>query len=146
VDHLQSKFFQNTSGCKEAYQRLWHEIGQLDGQVIWCSTTKEGIPRTGILKMLWCLDVAESTIICRIDDVAWNKILGVPSIALPRHLKDKWNRHPLDGDWWNELISYETQVGHLWSALIRHPVSPTEVLKKMEWHSGDHRGITNRCN
>lgn len=139
VDHALSQYVRETPGCVEAYERLWNEIGELDGQVIWCSTTSEGIPKTGIKKTLWYLEVAPSRVICRVNNIAWNKILGISRIALPRGFRDECNRQPIEGDWWKELISFEEHSGLLWSALIRHPVSPSEVVEKREWVTGETR-------
>ena len=85
--------------------------------------------------MLWALEIPEDQIICRIDDIAWNKIIGRKGIALPRRLKGEWDRLPKSGDWWDELIVRENAIGYLRSAIVRHPVPAAWVAEKYVWRA-----------
>jgi hypothetical protein len=134
VIHSKSDYYTTVNRVKDAYHKLWTKIGQADGQVIWCYTTFDHVPRTGIPKLLWCLDVPDDRILCCVDDIAWNRIIGQNQVALPRHLQHEWDRQPKMGDWWSELLLANNMPGPLRTALIRHPVPEQFVTERLEWH------------
>jgi hypothetical protein len=133
VVHSTSDHYTSATGVKDAYHKLWTKIGQPDGQVVWCYTVDDYIPRTGIVRVLWCLDVPDDRILCFLDDVAWNKIIGQKQVALPRRLQNEWDRQPRTGDWWDELFVSDNMPELLRTALIRHPVPKHCVTKRLDW-------------
>jgi hypothetical protein len=136
VIHSKSHFYTSVIGVRDAYHKLWRKIGQLDGQIVWCYTIGDHIRRTGIPKRLWCLDLPDNQVLCSIDDIAWNKIMGQPEFWMPDELKHEWNRQPQTGDWWDELIIPDKANRFLWSALIRHPVPEHFVTGRVDWQAG----------
>ena len=133
VDHSLSEFYTSVKGVKDAYHKLWTRIGRPDGQIVWCYTVNDHIPRTGIAKVLWCLDIPDDRILCFVDDIAWNKIIGQNQVALPRHLRHEWDRQPKTGNWWDELVVSDNVPGLLTTALIQHPVPETYVRTRLDW-------------
>jgi len=140
VIHSRSTYYTGVNGVKDAYHKLWIKIGQPDGQIVWCYTVRDHIPCTGIVKLLWCLEVPSDEILRCIDDIVWNKIIGQNQVALPRHLQHEWSRQPITGDWWDELFVSDNAPGLLRNALIRHPVAEDYVTARLEWHINSARG------
>ncbi|MGB7161058.1 MAG: hypothetical protein WBD40_23555 [Tepidisphaeraceae bacterium] len=135
VNHLKSHYYTSVHGIKDAYHKLWPRIGQPDGQIVWCYTTGDQIARTRTPRVLWRLDVPGHEILCCVDDVAWNNIIGARGIALPPHLQHEWNRQPRTGDWWDELIIPDKLAGRLRTALICHPVREDYVTERLNWQA-----------
>jgi hypothetical protein len=133
VDHAKSSYFTTMKGVREAYHKLWSKLGESEGQIIWCHTTDHLTKPTSTPRVLWAIEIPENKIICRVDDIAWNKILNKEEIFLPKDLKCEWNRKPRTGDWWDELIVRNNVNGYLRSALIRHPVSDVWVRERIDW-------------
>ncbi len=157
VDHKESENYCDLPGAKEAYHELWSRQQILDGQVVWCYTDESLIRKTGgIEKIKWELSVPDSKIICFIDDLVWNRILGkryrVPDKmrqwddeALKKYPNDLnarkdykgyleesfWNREPVSGSWWCELFTENTCNGE--SALIRHPIPCEWIIGHEIW-------------
>jgi|GEM_PF-5141345 len=135
ISHSLSPHYPNDMTIKHAYHKLWSKIGELDGQIVWCYTVNQHIPRTGIRKLLWCLDVPDDDVLCVVDDIAWNKIIGKGQISLPRRFRQEWNRQPKTGDWWDELIVADNTPAFLRTALIRYPLPQNFVVEKLDWQS-----------
>lgn len=133
VVHSLSDYYTSVKGVKDAYHKLWTKIGEPDGQIAWCYTIDDHIPRTGIPKVLWRLEVPDDRILCFVDDIAWNKIIGQNQVSLPRHLQHEWDLQPKTGNWWDELLVSDNVLGHLRTALIRHLVPEPCVTTRLDW-------------
>lgn len=160
VDHSKSNYFQNTQGVKEAYKKLWKRINIPDGQIIWCYLDKTEIPITGTEKTLWEICLPISKVIKYVDDIVWNRILGIkcrvpsclffqwrqegigkfphnPTLAHDYERKcrdDYWTQKPKGNSWWDELF-VEMDKGLSMNALIRHPVQEDLIKNKIKWQS-----------
>ncbi len=162
VDHSKSKYYRNTPGVKDAYPELWCRLQIPDGQVVWCCTDERDVVRTTEKMIEWELYVPGQEIICFIDDLVWNRILG-SKCAVRREMYDQWHKEasekfpndleaseayktkcyedfwrqePKSGNWWDELFT--ESAGNRVSALIRHPIPCKEwIHKRTCWHSGD---------
>ncbi len=164
VDHSKSKYYCDTHGVKDAYHELWHRRQIPDGQVVWCYTDEGSIERTGEKKVKWDLYDPSLKTICFIDDLVWNRILGIKCgfrdgieggigyqwhkdalEKFPNDLKaskayearcfeDFWSQEPKSGNWWNELFT--ENAGNGVSALIRHPIPSKWIHGSMPWHCG----------
>lgn len=145
VDHVRSRYYQESCQIRKAYDDLFHRLGE--DQIIWCHTNQGEYKRTGIPKVEWVLDVSESDVIAFVDGFIWNRIIGIRSHP-PRRLNQQWKseaiscypndveeqrRHisvqadfywnqspPRDG-WWSELF-VENSAAEGIDALIRHPI------------------------
>lgn len=154
VDHGKSKYYLTVNGVKEAYSELWKRLDISDGQIVWCYTNAEGIVKTGIREIRWELQVPREKIICFIDDLVWNRILGIKCGVGPnmrrqwimkavrccpanspvyvKKLEDEfWNRQPATGSWWDEL--FVENIGESVSAIIYHPVPIEYVVDNEIW-------------
>ena len=156
VEHSKSEYYyDDNSKLRESYHKLWERIQIPDGQIIWCYTQKDGIPKTGVEMRLWKLEVPNDDIIRFVDDLVWNRTFDnecgvgtqmrrqwrIEAIALfPNQLvareeyqeqcrKDFWAQKSKSGDWWDELFVEEP--GECISAIIRHPV-PIEWVDSTE--------------
>ena len=164
VDHSKSEYYRNTDGVKEAYHELWRRLQIPDGQVVWCYTNDGGIEKTSVKKVKWELYDPDLKIIRFIDDLVWNRILGIKcgvrngmgggigrqwhEDALKKFLNDPeaseayertcfenfWSQESKSGNWWNELFTENAGIGV--SALIRHPVPCKWIHGSMPWHCG----------
>jgi hypothetical protein len=97
-------------------------------------------PKGGTPTKLWDIEVDEDQIICRIDDVAWNRIIKQP-LELPphmNHLQSELDRKPPKRGWWDELIVKKQENGYLRSAIIRHPISPLQAKGELNWDLGTY--------
>ena len=154
VDHNRSEYFLTVSGVKNAYQELWHRLNTPDGQTVWCYTSEDGIVKTGVKKIRWELCMPKKEIICYLDSLVWNRILGIRCIVgntmrnqwvreaiklasnnsdvYYKKLEDDfWNRKPKTGSWWDELFVQNT--GECVDAIIRHPVPDKFVNGRIIW-------------
>lgn len=152
VDHELSEYVRTVNGVREAYNNLADRLGT--DQLIWCYTK----PNQRIIlphhsEVEWILDVPTVKILAFIDDIVWNRILGI-RCGLPRELERKWkdesiNRHPYDpnaahkfvksrrdefwsqstppGGWWSCLFVNERSDEFV-SAIIPHPVQDEWVV------------------
>jgi hypothetical protein len=153
IDHSKSEYYQSTPGVRSAYAELWQRLKLRDGQVLWCYTQDVGIPVTSTEKIKWELCVPGSEVITFIDDIVWNRILGIkcrvrsdlfwqwrkesqskypydPEAARAYEkdcFNNFWNEEPKSGSWWDEL--FVGDPGEYVSALIKHPV-PTQWVSK----------------
>jgi hypothetical protein len=155
VDHNKSEYYLNTPGVKEAYHELWRRLNTPEGQIIWCYTTNDEIVKTGIEEILWELQIPRENVICFIDDLVWNRILGIrcdvgktlrrklrdeainkcpgnSSSCFDKLLDDFWNQKPKTGSWWDEL--FIQTPGENRSALIYHPVQEKYVKNQIPWY------------
>ena len=152
VDHRKSEYFQ-TDGIPEAHATLAACTGT--DQIIWCYTLPNQRPilpcRT---EQEWFLDVPPEEILCFVDEIVWNRVLGI-RCAVPNGLRFRWKneaiaRFPHDIDarhkhqeeladqfwdqsppgrtWWESLF-VEPQPGETISALVRHPIRHLWILR-----------------
>ncbi|MFC1604924.1 hypothetical protein ACFL5F_07850 [Planctomycetota bacterium] len=157
VDHSQSEYYNTVSGIKEAYCELWQRLKILDGQIIWCYTNKSDIVTTPTDNMvLWELHIEPDDILCLIDTIVWNRILGKrcsvsktirtqwiseglkrcpddPVAGYHKIEEEFWNQKPLSGSWWNDL--FVENLGKHIDAIIRHPVLEDNVIGKITLRS-----------
>ena len=154
IDHSKSRSYTNANGetanVKDAYHKLWETLQEPDGQIIWCCSCDCLLPRTGTPKSLWSLRVPDDEIICRIDDYAWNKIIGKACDMPPRcrsrsrseSLINSCNAvlrarrtqlEPKGLTWWDELIARDQASGYFRSVLIRHPAPNAWVEERQNW-------------
>jgi hypothetical protein len=159
VDHSKSEYYQNTQGVKQAYPKLWQRINIVDGQILWCFPDKNDIRKTGEKMVLWELYLPRSEVIQFVDDMVWNRILGI-ECDVPMSLRcqwcDKslkkfpnnqktakeyehkcyqeyWMQKPKAGSWWDELFVSSISGSISTSVLIRHPVQSAWVKDKIKW-------------
>ncbi len=157
LDHSKSEYYKNTPGVKQAYPELWKRINIPDGQIIWCYTDKSDITKTGIIKKRWDLYLPVSEVIQFVDDMVWNRILGI-KCDVPPSLRNQWRdesqkkfpsnpatakvyekecynnywmKKPKTGSWWDEL--FVSRIGECTSALIRHPVREDCIKNEIRW-------------
>lgn len=154
VDHSKSDYYNNTPGVKEACHKLWPLIKVPDGQIIWCYTRKEDIPRTGTPKIMWSLAVPEDSVITYIDDIMWNCILEIrvnltQSYRRPIRAKagnkfpnDPYKRKNLEKELENKFWENKPPAEELWEkllldkavdgspALIKHPIPDDWIIKR----------------
>lgn len=156
VDHSKSEYCNDDKlGIKEAYPKLWELIKVPDGQIIWCYTRKENIPKTSTPRFTSTLEVPEDSWIRYIDDIKWNQILGIPKVHLTlrysRPIKDKANdKFPNDPQKWrdfeneleDEFWENKPPAEELWknlflekpdedgsSALLKHPILAKWIIR-----------------
>jgi len=155
VDHSKSEYYLNTPGVKEVYHELWRRLNTPKGQIIWCYTEYSDIAKTGIKKVMWELQIPLENVVCFIDDLVWNRILGIrcnvgrtlrrkwqneaiekcPSDShfyFKKCEEDFWNRKPKTGSWWDELFIQDT--GENASAIICHSIPEKFIKKQMPWY------------
>jgi hypothetical protein len=152
VEHERSEYVQSVGGVRDAYRELAARIGT--DQFIWCYTVpNQRIISAAHMEVEWVLDVPPEAILRFVDDLVWNRILGIrcalpPSMrftwkqqALRRFPNDItarreseqqqeeafWTQPPPSESWWDNLF-VEQQAKQLVSALVRHPVEPEWVL------------------
>ena len=153
VDHTKSEYYQNTPGVPEAYEELWKLIGIPEGQIVWCFTCRDEI-KPEVPKVLWELEVPEKEIVRFVDDIVWNRILGI-RCALPTRLRQCFHREAIEtfpdnpskrndyrekkvdafwrkdaptGNWWDLLFVQKSCEGA--SAIVRHPLRHGWVVHK----------------
>jgi hypothetical protein len=146
VDHKLSEYVQKVDGVREAYLNLSSHLST--DQFIWCYTK----PNQRIIlphhsEVEWILEVPTVKILAFIDDIVWNRILGI-RCGLPRELELRWkdesiSRHPYDpnaahkfvklrrdefwnqtaplGGWWS-LLFVDERSDEFVSAIVPHPV------------------------
>jgi len=160
VDHSKSEYYQNTHGVKQAYPELWQRINIVDGQIIWCFPDKNDIRKTGKKLILWELYLPRSEVIQFVDDMVWNRILGIKcDIPMPlrcqwrneslknipnnqkaakdyehKCYQEYWMQKPKTGNWWDELFVSGIGGSISTSVLIRHPVQLAWVKDKIKWY------------
>ena len=154
VDHSLSTYYCTVEGVPEAYRRLWARLDN-NTQIVWCYTVPNQYSPTGIGRVEWLLDISDEAITAFVDDIVWNRILGV-RCGLPTALRSKWKdeaiaAHPEDaagrkvhvekqtekfwsleapdGDWWKVLFVAQ-QARECVSALIDHPIDTACVTRK----------------
>lgn len=155
VDHSKSEYYLNIPGVKEAYPKLWRRLNSPEGQIIWCYTENSQIAKTSKRLILWELQIPREDILCFIDSLVWNRILGIrcgvgntmyrewkkeainkcPADAISYLNKlenDFWNQKPKTGSWWDELFVQE--IGEIVDAIICHPVPEKFVKKQIPWY------------
>lgn len=157
VDHNKSEYYLDLPGAKDAYHKLWHKLQIRDGQLIWCFTYEDDIVKTGTKKIKWELHAPSSEVICFIDQLVWNRILGIKCLVT-RNMRNQWRKEalkrfpnnpndsktyekmceeefwaqkPKGGDWWDELFVKNTGEGV--SALIKHPIPSKWIHKSTTW-------------
>ena len=146
VDHQRSEYVQTVQGVADAYRKLAARIGT--GKIVWCYTVPH--QRTVLpchTDVEWILAVPRESILRFVDDIVWNRILGI-RCALPSKIRHDWcdkalHRFPDDADarkrseeeleesfwaqpppgesWWSALFTREAASEHV-SALIPHPI------------------------
>ncbi len=154
VDHSKSEYYLTVSGVKEAYQELWRRLNTPEGQIIWCYAKNDDIVKTGEEKIMWELQIPREKVICFLDSLVWNRILGIRCAVgntmrrqwikeaiendprnsrayLKRREDDFWNQKPKTGSWWDELFVHNT--GELADAIIHHPVPNNFVKENITW-------------
>lgn len=154
VDHSKSEYYLSVSGVKEAYHELWRRLNTPEGQIIWCYTKNDDIAKTGEEKIMWELQIALEKVICFLDSLVWNRILGIKcSVGSTLHrqwikeaiekcpedshsyvdrcYEDFWNQKPKTGSWWDELFVHNT--GDCVDAIIHHPVPDKFVKEHITW-------------
>jgi hypothetical protein len=165
VDHSKSEYYnnRNTPGVKDAYHELWHRLQIPEGQVVWCYTNEDDIAKTGVEKVKWELYVPGPEIIRFIDDLVWNRILGIKcsvrgdirrqwrrealkkfpndpeasEVYEKRCFENFWSQEPKSGNWWNELFT--ENVGSGVSALIGHPIPIKWIHDSTTWRCRPRR-------
>jgi len=95
VDHSKSEYYLNTPGVKEVYHELWRRLNTPKGQIIWCYTEYSDIAKTGIKKVMWELQIPLENVVCFIDDLVWNRILGI-RCNVGRTLRRKWQNEAIE--------------------------------------------------
>lgn len=156
VDHSKSEYYCTVPGAKMVYAELWSRLDKPDGQIIWCDTNNTDIAKTGIEMIMWELEVPLDSIICFLDSLVWNRILGIqcgvsstmrrqwikeaidncPEVEdshayYEQYIRDFWARKPKTGSWWDELFVEEP--GDCINAIIHHPVPYSYVKDKITW-------------
>jgi len=154
VDHSKSEYYLSVSGVKEAYHELWRRLNIPEGQIIWCYTKNDEMTKTGEEKIMWKLQVPREKVICCIDSIVWNRILGKkcrvgntllrqwkkeaikkypedPHSYVDRCFEDFWDQKPNTGSWWDELFVQNT--GECIDAIIHHPVPDKFVKEQITW-------------
>ena len=138
---------------KDAYQEFWQRISVPDGQIVWCDTDNADIAKTGIEMVMWELEVARDNIICFVDSLVWNRILGIrcavsdtmrrqwiseavercqdPHVYLDQRQTEFWARKPKTGSWWDEL--FVEGPGDCINAILHHPVPDGCVKSSRIW-------------
>ena len=153
VDHSKSHYYNNTHGVKEAYRELWSLIKFPDGQIIWCYIRKGEIPITGTPKIMWTLEVPENSVIVYIDDIMWNRILGIRcrlTLSYRRNIRaeaekkfpnDPCKQRILEKELEKEFWESKLPTEELWKkllldkavdgspALIKHPIPDKWIIK-----------------
>jgi hypothetical protein len=152
VDHEKSEYVQTVEGVREAYRELVKRIGT--DQFIWCYTkSNQRIVLPHHTEKEWILEVPSTKILKFVDDIIWNRILGIKNFDPPAELKRKWKeksiaRYPYDPvaskklakSWNDEFYNQEPPTGNWWdnlfvcersdecvSALIPHPIKHSYV-------------------
>jgi hypothetical protein len=157
VEHEKSEYYLPLSGVKEAYHELWQRLNIPEGQILWCYTTKDDIVKTGEEKILWELQIPREKVICFLDDLVWNRILGTIQDISLRSMHNQWfeewkkvpnnpitwedyierceeefrAQKPKTGSWWDEL--FVQHIGEYTCAIIHHPVEDNFVKGKHKW-------------
>lgn len=153
VERSKSEYVQTVKAIRPAYAELAVRLGT--DQFIWCYTVpNQHFTVPSRTEVEWILDVPTAAVLRFVDDIVWNRILGVrcalpasirfkwkdeayrqfPRNAQRRHAAEKaleeafWSQEPPRGSWWNVLF-VEPQSGEMVTALVRHPVLPEWVLK-----------------
>ena len=153
VDHERSEYVQTVPGVREAYQRLSNHLGT--DQFVWCYTKPDQrIVLPVHTEVEWILEIPSDNILAFIDDIVWNRILGI-ECGLPRYLELQWKRASMEcfpddseartkyvksqrkqfwgqtpplGDWLTELFVKEQSCEFV-SAIVPHPVREAWVVQ-----------------
>ena len=157
VDHSKSKYYLSVSGAKEAYHELWRRLNTPEGQIIWCYTVGDDIAKTGLERIKWELQMPRKKVICFLDSLVWNRILGIKcrvgnnmrrqwirkainkfpydsdarDAYVDQCYEDFWNQQPKTGSWWDEL--FVQNAGECVDAIIHHPVPDNFVKEHITW-------------
>ncbi|MCH7702889.1 MAG: hypothetical protein IID37_14490, partial [Planctomycetes bacterium] len=152
VDHTRSEYVRTVDGVGGACRQLAARIGT--GQLIWCYTVPDQrIVRPCHTEVEWVLDVPPKSILQLVDDIVWNRILGI-RCTLPPKIRHAWRdealrRFPYDAgaragfeteqeesfwtqppsgeSWWDVLfVREEAREGV--SALVPHPVEAEWIV------------------
>src|SRR4030042_22591 len=94
VDHSKSRYYLSVSGAKEAYHELWRRLNTPEGQIIWCYTKNVEIAKTGLEKIKWEIQMPLKKVICFLDSIVWNRILG-NKCPVSNALSQKWKREAI---------------------------------------------------
>ena len=95
VDHSKSEYYLSVPGVKEAYHELWRRLNTPEGQIIWCYTKNDDIAKTGEEKIMWELQIELEKVICFLDSLVWNRILGI-KCSVGRTLRRKWIKEAIE--------------------------------------------------
>ncbi len=152
VDPKRSEYVQSVTGVAEAYRHLAALIGT--SQFVWCYTIPgQRIQLPCHTEVEWTLDVPSDSILGFVDDIVWNRILGIrcgvssemreawrneamrsfphDAAARGRHLTEQeesfWTQ-ALPGERWWESLFVEPEPRECVSALVPHPVAKKWVL------------------
>lgn len=135
VDHSKGRYWDTEKGIQEAYAKLSQRIGT--DQWVWCFTRREDyINAGGQSEVEWELEVPCDRVLAFVDDLVWNKILGI-RCALPDHVrrtlaqsKDEfWDSIPRS---WDKLLVCGPGQSHgSVTALIPHPVERSWVIRPL---------------
>ena len=154
VDHSKSKYYLSVSGVKEAYHELWRRLNTPEGQIIWCYTERDDIVRTGEEKIRYEMKIPHENVICFLDSLVWNRILGIKCGVgnkmrrqwkeegiekcpndyhsyIEKRYEEFWNQKPKTGSWWDEL--FVQNIGECIDAIIHHPVHENFVKEQITW-------------
>lgn len=152
VDHNRSYYYQTVEGVPSAYKKLAELIGT--NQLIWCYTVPDQrivLPCHTEVELI--LDVPRESILAFVDEVVWNRILGIrcelPSgvwrpwrddgrrsfpgnVAAQNHHEAKqrgayWTQPPPGENWWDSLFAGD-RAEECVSALVPHPVAKEWVV------------------
>lgn len=153
VDCTKSRYYQETEGVAEAYCELFSRL-ETD-QIIWCYTSCDEHKSTGLAKVRWALEVPGSEVFRYVDEIVWNRILGIEcqlplrlyyewkDKAIRRHPNDHkarrifhkekstefWSREPPQNGWWDSLFVDKSEGEEIW-ALLQHPIPSAWVKSR----------------
>ena len=157
VDHSKSEYYLTVPGVKEAYHELWQRLNIPEGQIIWCYAHENNIVKTRTEKIKWMLHFPRSEVICFVDNLVWNRILGtIHNVAL-RNMQNQWfekwekipnnpttleayirmcekefrAQKPKTGSWWDEL--FVRNADESIDTIIHHPVPDKFVKEQITW-------------
>ncbi len=157
VDHSKSEYYLTVPGVRQAYHELWRRLNTPKGQIIWCYTENDNITKSGTEKILWELQIPHKKVLCFLDSLIWNRILGIrcgvgntlrrkwmkeanekcPDDShsyFEKCVEDFWGQKPKTGSWWDELFVQRT--GECVDAIIHHPVPEYFIKKRITWFCG----------
>ena len=151
VDPRRSDYYNSHPGIPPAYGELGRRLRT--NQFIWCFVRRENRTTVDDGRQEWELEVPDSEILCFVDDLIWNRLIGI-RCGLPQSLRLEikkraiekhpyepkkshayqdelteayWNEPAPQGGWWAELLSDVPRTDEA-TALIRHPVDAGWVV------------------